>query len=256
MTMLDLDAVDLDDVATALEDNAYESSWWLDAATGAVEYCSVDDDVEGFEERDLVHIEPIGSSEAYRDMADFVDAVQGARPRDLLSRAIEGRGAFRRFKDTLFDFPDLRDEWFAFHDRMMKRRSIEWLSSHELIDAGAANEALAVLGRDVGTVGPQDTPVTAADALQGLYGDRLVHVLVFGSYARGDQDADSDLDLLVVLRDPVSPWDELRRMDGLLWQLSLEHGVTISALPVGEDQWHTGQAPVLVEARAHGSVPR
>lgn len=82
----------------------------------------------------------------------------------------------------------------------------------------------------------------------------MVEVVVFGSHATGEQDADSDLDLMVVLRDPVSPSGELRRMDDLLWELSQQHGVTISALPLGEALWRTGKVPVLVEARAHGYV--
>lgn len=254
MTMLELSAMPLDDLATALEDNSYESSWWLDPATGRVEYCSVDDDVEEFEERDLLHIQPIGSSEAYADMAEFVEGVRAARPRDRLRSAIEGRGAFRRFKDTLFDFPDLQDEWFAFKGRMMRKHAITWLLSLDLIDTGEADDALAAVERGSQTPQSGATPARAAAALRALYEDRLVEVVVFGSHATGKQDADSDLDLMVVLRDPVSPWDELRRMDDLLWELSQQHGVTISALPLGEALWRTGKVPVLVEARAHGYV--
>ena len=43
--------------------------------------------------------------------------------------------------------------------------------------------------------------------LSGLYGNRLVGVYLFGSYARGDWGVGSDLDILVVLRDsPVEFW--------------------------------------------------
>ena len=62
-------------------------------------------------------------------MEDFIRRVRDPRARDLLERAIAGRGAFRRFKDTLLDFPDLRPVWFAFHDARMERRAIEWLAS-------------------------------------------------------------------------------------------------------------------------------
>jgi predicted nucleotidyltransferase len=94
----------------------------------------------------------------------------------------------------------------------------------------------------------------AADELRGIYGDRLAQVLLYGSQARGDAGPESDIDLLVVLRDMGSPWDELRRMDDLLWRLSLEHGVTLSALPVTVDEFEHPAKPVLIEARSHGKT--
>jgi uncharacterized protein (UPF0332 family) len=49
-------------------------------------------------------------------MADFVASVPDQEIRRRLERAIEGRGAFRRFEDELLDHPDLREAWFAFAD--------------------------------------------------------------------------------------------------------------------------------------------
>ena len=37
-----------------------------------------------------------------------------------------------------------------------------------------------------------------------LYGDRLVQLILYGSQARGDAKPDSDIDILVVLNEPVS----------------------------------------------------
>ena len=41
--------------------------------------------------------------------------------------------------------------------------------------------------------------------LQALYGDRLFSVLLYGSVARGEPTVDSDIDVLVVLKERVSP---------------------------------------------------
>lgn len=255
MALLDLAAIDLDDVATALKDNSYESSWWVDPSTGAVEYCSPDDDSEDFDGRGLVRIEPVGSREGWEDMATFVNQISAARPRELLSRAIEGRGAFRRFKDTMYEFPDLRTDWHRFHDRRMRSHAIAWLAGAGLVDQRTAESALAALREDhIGPSGPAGVASEAAAALRGLYGDRLATVVLFGSHARGDADPDSDIDLMVVFNGPVEPWDELRRLDDLLWQLSFDHGITVSALPVSGEAWETGPAPVLVEARTNGVV--
>lgn len=54
--------------------------------------------------------------------------------------------------------------------------------------------------------------------LQELYGDRLFSVLLYGSVARGEANADSDIDVLVVLKERVLPVQEIRRMaDIRLW---------------------------------------
>ena len=114
----------------------------------------------------LIRVEPVASREAYADMARFVDLVRPRRPRELLSRAIQGRGAFRRFKDTLLDFPDLRAEWFSFHDRLQCRRGIEWLADTGLVDPAAADAALKDLdGQDGGAAGAEDVASGAAKAL-------------------------------------------------------------------------------------------
>ncbi|MBD2150509.1 nucleotidyltransferase domain-containing protein [Pseudanabaena sp. FACHB-1277] len=48
--------------------------------------------------------------------------------------------------------------------------------------------------------------------LQELYGDRLYSVLLYGAVARGEANADSDIDVLVVLKERVLPVQEIRRM--------------------------------------------
>jgi UTP:GlnB (protein PII) uridylyltransferase len=57
----------------------------------------------------------------------------------------------------------------------------------------------------------------AATALRDLYGDRLRQVLLYGSYARGEADEESDIDLLVVLTDMRSPFAEIEHMGDVMW---------------------------------------
>ncbi len=71
------------------------------------------------------------SHDGYDDMVDFVDTVDDERLRDLLLVAIQGKGAFRRFKDVLAQFgkPDERQRWFAFRDARELGRLRDWLES-------------------------------------------------------------------------------------------------------------------------------
>jgi hypothetical protein len=42
--------------------------------------------------------------------------------------AIEGRGAFRPFRDVLDRWPDLAEQWYAFSDDRRIDRAREWLA--------------------------------------------------------------------------------------------------------------------------------
>jgi uncharacterized protein (UPF0332 family)/predicted nucleotidyltransferase len=73
--------------------------------------------------------------------------------------------------------------------------------------------------------------------LQEQFGDRIAHVWIFGSKARGDFDAESDVDLLVVVRDGDAA---LRKAVGdIAYDLSLTHGVLLCEHAVGD--WRFAQ---------------
>jgi predicted nucleotidyltransferase len=70
-------------------------------------------------------------------------------------------------------------------------------------------------------------------ALKKIYNSRLSKVILFGSYSRGEQTNESDLDLLVVLNDDsLSAAKEIRFMNATLFPISLKYDVPISAHPV------------------------
>jgi hypothetical protein len=261
MTMLDLSTVDLGMLAMALEDHSSEGSWWIDADTGEVWYWrDHDDDDPEFdpdERDDARRIDPVPSREGYGDMEDFIALVPDRRAAELLDRAIAGRGAFRRFKDTLFEFPELRETWFRFSDVRMQRRSIEFLLDEGLVAEAVARRALAErddppVGDGSGAADPRVVAAAVAVDLHGLYAERLVEVVLYGSHARGDAHPDSDVDLAVILDEVASPWEELRRMDDVLWRHTLESGLTVSATPLSRAAWADSRRPLVRAARTDG----
>jgi hypothetical protein len=49
----------------------------------------------------------------------------------LLTVALDGRGAFRRFKDVLQDWPEERELYFRFSDERRRGRAREWLADQD-----------------------------------------------------------------------------------------------------------------------------
>jgi uncharacterized protein len=88
--------------------------------------------------------------------------------------------------------------------------------------------------------------------LERLYGSRLVGLVLFGSRARGDARADSDIDLLVILRPPVRSGEEILRTGPLLQELCLRHEVLVSCLFPTEDEYANRQSPLLMNVRREG----
>ncbi len=245
--MLDPGQVDLGALAHALDDRTPGTQWFIDPVGGGIVACADEDEPpDGW-----VAIDSTASRDSYRDMSDFTAAVQHRRAAELLDRAIDGRGAFRRFKNALFEFPEVRDQWFRFRDARSRRRALDWLVDTELITKEAAERERARYPDPAPT--NEDVPASVAEDLGVLYGDQLRQVLLFGSWASGEGSVESDLDLLVVLDDRgsvVSPWDELRRMDDLLWRHTERSGITITALPVGQSQMSRPSDPAVIRARA------
>ena len=136
----------------------------------------------------------------------------------------------------------------------MECRGIDWLLDRGLIDQAAGEVALAArpdadspeLG---GSLDVEAIVSSVASELRALYGPRLRRIALFGSWARGEATPESDIDLLVVLEEMVSPWEELRVMEPILWRHSLEHDTVVTAVPVTEQELEDPRSPALQRAR-------
>ena len=85
--------------------------------------------------------------------------------------------------------------------------------------------------------------------LAGTYGARLHGVYLYGSYARGTHDAESDFDVLVVLDDFASYGNEVDRTSEFVAALSLRYAVSISIVFVRKQQWGNSDSPFLRHVR-------
>lgn len=72
----------------------------------------------------------------------------------------------------------------------------------------------------------------------------VVQVILFGSKARGNSDAESDIDLLLLTSRPLD-WRERDAITDALFDLELQFDVVISTLVLPTDEWEQGPYLVL-----------
>ena len=85
-----------------------------------------------------------------------------------------------------------------------------------------------------------------------MYGKRLVRMVLFGSQARGDAEPGSDIDVLIVLKGPVSPYEEITRTSEVVVDLSLQFTEVISCVFMDEERFIHRNGPRLRNIRREG----
>ncbi|MBI3071092.1 MAG: hypothetical protein HYY84_03090 [Deltaproteobacteria bacterium] len=123
------------DLESAFENNAPDVHSYLNLQTGDV--VTVAETTQGtpdFQDRldmnaPLAPVRPFSSREQYRWLQGFITSVEEPALRAKLGGAIDGPGAFRRFKSMLLEFPNERSRWFDFRNQCAHDRIEEWLKS-------------------------------------------------------------------------------------------------------------------------------
>jgi hypothetical protein len=131
--------VSWDNVEIAFERNSPDLHSYIDRESGEV-VVAVDGVAEDAERRRLVaaeperfvRIDPASSREQYRWMERFVVSVEDPQLRERLLIAIDGKGAFRRFKDVLLTYPAERERWFNYRADLLHHHINQWFASKSL----------------------------------------------------------------------------------------------------------------------------
>ncbi|HEY6560080.1 MAG TPA: UPF0158 family protein [Polyangiaceae bacterium] len=130
--------VDWEALEDAFENNAPEVHSYLHIETGEV--LRVVDGIADPEmhariasDSNYMRVDPVSSREQYRWMERFIPMVEDAELRERLTSAIDGKGAFRRFKDVLMSHGPERERWFAFRSERLRVFMEAWLGAHALL---------------------------------------------------------------------------------------------------------------------------
>jgi hypothetical protein len=129
--------IDWEALEDAFENNAPEVHSYLHLVTGDV--LRVVDGVADPQmhariaaDPNYLRIDPVSSREQYRWMERFIPMVEDPELQAKLSQAIDGKGAFRRFKDVLMAYGPERERWFSFRSERLRIFMEAWLSAHAL----------------------------------------------------------------------------------------------------------------------------
>ena len=149
--------VDLEMIASAMDDIArVDMNYYLDKETGEViflleeisRYVEEEDEnlrkeLLDWQKKDIkvaqdilfknpdryIYIPEGSPCNGYDLMVEFAETIEDDLLREKLHIALDGKGAFRRFKNVIADYPDYREKWFRFRDERINKKVIEWLNS-------------------------------------------------------------------------------------------------------------------------------
>jgi len=131
--------INWDELETAVERNAPNNESFLNLTTGqVVTIVSGDPEAPLLKSkvskniRNYVRVEPASSREQYRWMERFVSSVAEESLRERLIISIDGKGAFRRFKDVLLAYPAERERWFSYRADLLHWHIHHWLKDHDI----------------------------------------------------------------------------------------------------------------------------
>ncbi len=151
-----------DELVHGYENGTREKRYFLDIDTGELHPIFVDMIERGANTEDAKRIAagvgtryfllPFKSTgEGYEEMENFIDSVDEAKTREMLTNAIEGDGAFKKFRQILALFPPDEERWFKWKEEDQEEKIDAFLKEYDIVPED---------GQRV----PEDTPHSPGDA--------------------------------------------------------------------------------------------
>jgi len=98
----------------------------------------------------------------------------------------------------------------------------------------------------------RDILMELKEALQKRYGTKLKSIMLFGSYARGEQMVGSDIDIAIILDEFSHACTEIERTGDIVSSLSLKFDTLISLVPIKEQDWNKKRTGLILNIKRDG----
>lgn len=126
--------VKLEDIIEAMEFANMETEYYYDTHNEKVlmifdGMVDGEDNPELFE--DYIPLPGQYDINEYRIMEEFIYELPAGNDQDVLARKIQGRGAFRRFKDKLYDL-NLEKHWYQYRDEAYEKIARQWCEKYKI----------------------------------------------------------------------------------------------------------------------------
>jgi len=92
------------------------------------------------------------------------------------------------------------------------------------------------------------------EKLKLIYGDNLVKVILYGSKARGDSTEDSDIDIMVVLKNFDKWEDEFNKIFDIVYEVETKYDyeVLISFIIKSQIEFNISNMPLMLNVKDEG----
>jgi len=90
------------------------------------------------------------------------------------------------------------------------------------------------------------------DELRSIYGDKLVEIILYGSYARGDFNENSDVDLLLLFEDKYPYFQQDDIVYNSVVKILSEHQQLISLMPIYKSSFENRKTPLYQNIKQEG----
>ncbi|HEY0089253.1 MAG TPA: nucleotidyltransferase domain-containing protein [Candidatus Lokiarchaeia archaeon] len=92
----------------------------------------------------------------------------------------------------------------------------------------------------------------AKEILFKLYKAKLIDILLYGSYARGEEHEESDIDLAVIVNKNIKPFKEIDRIIDEIYGIDLKYNVVLSIHPISYKKFLKLNTPFLLNLKQEG----
>lgn len=129
--------IKLSNIIDELDMMSSERQSYLNIKTGDIvtisDYLGSEEDADNIEKNpdDFALLPTQYDINEYSIMEDFFDEIDDEEIKCKLYESIRGKGAFRRFKNTIY-YLNLKDQWYNFRAKAFNKIAIEWCEENDI----------------------------------------------------------------------------------------------------------------------------